>query len=124
MGRYYSGDIEGKFWFGIQASEDPEFFEPEYTANIIQWEFLKENIENVEEKIDECNTNLGFYGEMLDNFFENKDYYSDSELAKILDVTIPFLKHILEWYARKELGLKILDKLKKDGKCVFETGDF
>ena len=26
MGRYYDGDIEGKFWFGIQSSADGEFF--------------------------------------------------------------------------------------------------
>jgi len=26
MGRYYYGDIEGKFWFGIQSSTDASFF--------------------------------------------------------------------------------------------------
>ena len=26
MGRYYSGDIEGKFWFAVQDSDDAEFF--------------------------------------------------------------------------------------------------
>ena len=26
MGRYYRGDIEGKFWFAIQASNDADFF--------------------------------------------------------------------------------------------------
>ena len=26
MGRYYQGDIEGKFWFGIQSSTDANFF--------------------------------------------------------------------------------------------------
>ena len=26
MGRYYHGDIEGKFWFGVQSSTDAEFF--------------------------------------------------------------------------------------------------
>ena len=26
MGRYYSGDIEGKFWFGIQESNDADNF--------------------------------------------------------------------------------------------------
>lgn len=25
MGRYYYGDIEGKFWFGIQSSADPKY---------------------------------------------------------------------------------------------------
>ena len=33
MGRYYDGDIEGKFWFGIQSSADGEFFgaTPDYS---------------------------------------------------------------------------------------------
>ena len=26
MGRYYNGDIEGKFWFGVQSSDDGDFF--------------------------------------------------------------------------------------------------
>ena len=26
MGRYYEGDIEGKFWFGVQSSDDADFF--------------------------------------------------------------------------------------------------
>ena len=26
MGRYYDGDIEGKFWFGLQGSDAPERF--------------------------------------------------------------------------------------------------
>ena len=26
MGRYYSGDIEGKFWFAVQSSDDADFF--------------------------------------------------------------------------------------------------
>jgi hypothetical protein len=26
MGRYYSGTISGKFWFGVQSSDDPSYF--------------------------------------------------------------------------------------------------
>ena len=26
MGRHYDGDIEGKFWFGVQDSSDAEYF--------------------------------------------------------------------------------------------------
>ena len=26
MGRYYGGDIEGKFWFGVQSSDDADHF--------------------------------------------------------------------------------------------------
>ena len=32
MGRYYHGDISGKFWFGVQNSDDAKYFgvEPEF----------------------------------------------------------------------------------------------
>jgi hypothetical protein len=30
MGRYYHGDIEGKFWFGVQSSYDADFFGVEH----------------------------------------------------------------------------------------------
>ena len=30
MGRYYTGQISGKFWFGIQNSNDPDYFGVEY----------------------------------------------------------------------------------------------
>ena len=26
MGRYYRGDIEGKFWFAVQQSDDADYF--------------------------------------------------------------------------------------------------
>jgi hypothetical protein len=26
MGRYYNGDIEGKFWVAVQSSDDADFF--------------------------------------------------------------------------------------------------
>ena len=26
MGRHYDGDIEGKFWFAVQSSDDGEYF--------------------------------------------------------------------------------------------------
>ena len=26
MGRYYNGDIEGKFWFAVQSSDDADYF--------------------------------------------------------------------------------------------------
>ena len=37
MGRYYYGSIRGRFWFGIQSSNDPEFFGCNFD-NIHQYE--------------------------------------------------------------------------------------
>jgi hypothetical protein len=37
MGRYYSGEISGKFWFGIQDSNDADYFGVEYKDVIIYY---------------------------------------------------------------------------------------
>jgi len=43
MGRYYEGDIEGKFWFGVQSSDDGEFFGAEaQESNYIDYYVDKE----------------------------------------------------------------------------------
>ena len=33
MGRYYHGDIEGKFWFAVQSSQDADFFGSEASTD-------------------------------------------------------------------------------------------
>ena len=35
MGRYYRGDIEGKFLFGVQESNDADFFGTRISEDII-----------------------------------------------------------------------------------------
>ena len=56
MGRYYSGDIEGKFWFGVQDSDDASFFGGEVVEpNYIQYPFDRErDMENVEKGLKTC----------------------------------------------------------------------
>ena len=41
MGRYYSGDIEGKFWFAIQSSDDADYFGVEGVSNYLGYYFDK-----------------------------------------------------------------------------------
>ena len=44
MGRYYEGDIDGKFWFAIQSSDDGEFFgAEEQESNWIDYYLDKES---------------------------------------------------------------------------------
>ncbi len=52
MGRYYNGDIEGKFWFAVQSSDAPERFGAfergqEYIDYTIDRESLPEIIEEI-----------------------------------------------------------------------------
>lgn len=53
MGRYYNGDIQGKFWFAIQSSDAPERFsaierEQSYIDYFIERDSLPEIIKEIE----------------------------------------------------------------------------
>ena len=96
MGRYYSGDIEGKFWFGVQSSDDGEFFgaipnEPNYINYSVN------NIEPVENGIKKCNEALGENLQRLDEFFDNCENGYNDEM-------------IVNWYKEK-YDKKVAEKI-------------
>ena len=59
MGRYYSGDIEGKFWFGIQSSNDADNFGVEGSCTYIDYFFDEENYDDVIKELERCVKYLG-----------------------------------------------------------------
>ena len=117
MGRYYNGDIEGKFWFAVQDSNDADFFgvtgyQPEY----LQYEFERENLDDVEKGIAKCYEALGANKSKIDQFFKENNGYND-EMLKEAGID----RSLIEWYARVELGEKIRDSIKTSGQCYFEA---
>ena len=122
MGRYYNGDIEGKLWFGVQASDDASFFGGEmFEQDYIGFCFTNSDEESIALGIDKCKENLGENKDLLDKFFEEHDYYSDDDLVAAGIGTLPTLKNILVWYARLHLGEKIYNCVKEKGICEFEA---
>ena len=125
MGRYYNGDIEGKFWFGVQSSDDGEFFgarehEPLYVTYIV------EDIAEVDKGLDMCILALGINKKRLDEFFEScENGYNDEMLIKHykdkLKLTIDegFVMKMLTWYARLDLGEKIKKCMVENNYCEF-----
>ena len=136
MGRYYSGDIEGKFWFGVQSSGDSENFGGTHTyvdsdgdpvdedkldeACEIYCHFDSEDLVTIQEGIENCMDELGEFYEKIEKFFEEHDSYNDEMLANHLEVNTGKVKTLLENYARLILGLKIEECVKEDGECNFE----
>ena len=59
MGRYYSGDIEGKFWFAVQSSSDADFFGCEGQSTYLNYYFDEDNLPDIEEGIARCEDALG-----------------------------------------------------------------
>ena len=130
MGRYYHGDIDGKFWFAVQSSTDADFFGVEGYATHLNYGFGKEDQPKVKEGLENCKNTLGKYKKLLDEFFETdgKDGYNNDMLIKFLDKkehphrhTEWSVKYYLEWYARYDLGKQIDNCIDKEGYCNFEA---
>ena len=121
MGRYYNGDIEGKFWFGVQSSDDAIFFGGSESQSFINYHFSDYDQKDIEAGLKRCEDELGEYRQKLDAYFKVHDAYDNQELAEALDVTQEELPSLLEWFARLELGRKIHRCVKDTGDCSFEA---
>jgi len=119
MGRYYNGDIDGKFWFGVQSSNDADFFgvigeKPEE----LEYCFGEDNLDEVLKGISKCRRKLGLNKVKLDKFFKANESYNEDMLVKDGFKKVEIIG-LLEWYARLDLGIKIRNCIKKDGECIF-----
>jgi hypothetical protein len=105
MGRYYSGDIEGKFMFAIQGSNAPTRFGAyetetgyvDYCIDFKEYKFVKEELDRIK-------TNNFDQFQKLEKLWENERGYNDDTLKKY-GVT----KHDLSEWADYQLGKQILE---------------
>jgi hypothetical protein len=117
MGRYYSGDIEGKFWFGLQPSDAANRFGGEESfPQHIDYYFSEDDLEDVSKEINEIIANLGDKKEIIDNFFKDRASYKDSDLE-----AIGIHENDMSEYADLKLGIKIRDCIKEKGHCEFQA---
>lgn len=115
MGRYYSGDIDGKFWFAVQPSNSADRFGvtgnvPEY----IEYTFEDSDKEGVKRELKKIEDALGDQLEKLENFFNASTSYSDDMLTENgID------SRNLRDYADYKLGQQILKCIEDKGYCEF-----
>ena len=129
MGRYYEGDIEGKFLFGVQSSDDGEFFGAKENTGYIQYTVDNEDKEQVTEGIETCLEKLGDWNMGLIEFFESRDTYNEHKIItffaeeKNINATEAETRLMLGWFARLEMGRKIESFFKEnpDSDCSFEA---
>ena len=128
MGRYYQGDINGKFWFGVQDSTDANHFGgseiellDEETDDLMELEYFfeKEDLETINEGIQICIKDLGEYKQKLDEYFGKINSYNPDELAKYLGVDVKKYKTVMQSYARLHLGEQIKKCVEDQGECRF-----
>ena len=120
MGRWYSGDVEGKFWVGIQSSDAADRFgvtghQPEE----LYYQFGEEDLPGIYEELSNIAKNLGSNLILLHTFFKENTSYSDEKVAEYLNVEQDDIQSILKDYADYELGLKIAEAVQTTGQCEF-----
>jgi hypothetical protein len=121
MGRFYDGDIEGKFMFGRQSSDDADFFGQSGTPEFINYYFKKEDISTVRERLLECLKVLGNAKPKIDKFFKKNDSFNNQMFEEEFGWDVEKTNNNLEWYARFELGKKIYKHLKDNDYCSFQA---
>jgi len=77
MGRFYNGDIEGKFWFGIQDSYDINNLINVNHINSYIWKSCSCYVENVGEEY--CHDCYESKEEHINNAIEDGEYVEDSD---------------------------------------------
>lgn len=117
MGRYYSGDIEGKFWFAVQSSTAADRFGVTYSEpNFVEYWYGVDDLEAVEAEIKNIENSLGDKLQVIEKFFEGIFGYNDEMLEKE-----GITRAELSEYADLGLGIKIRDCIKENGECHFEA---
>jgi hypothetical protein len=86
MGRYYSGSIRGKFWFGLQSSSAADrfgVFGSYLDDNSLEYHFKENHLGKVNDEIKMIETHLGEKKKTLDVFFENNMLYNSDDILKL-----------------------------------------
>ena len=109
MGRYYTGDIEGKFWFGVQSSDDAEQFgSVECTTvsyNVYDNEACREGLREVFAELGIGEDFAMDPGTVCEAAGQDDDQSDERQRL----------------YASLELGLKIYQCVERQGHCNFEA---
>lgn len=120
MGRYISGDIERKLWFGVQSSAAADRFgsEGEYDEEHDEFNYFFIDQEAVEDELQHIIDTVGLFElTKLQEFFRTSNGYNDAILksAGVFDL---WQLHKSD-YADYELGKDILECIKRTGECSF-----
>ena len=112
MGRYYNGDINGKFMFAVQSSTAADRFGCIGINNYVSYYFDTEQLPTINEELESLEESF----KKVEKFFEDKDSWNSKqqEEAGISDQEISD-------YADYRLGVQIRDCILEQGYCEFEA---
>jgi len=126
MGRYYTGDIEGKFVFGIQSSDAADRFGVTgQKPNYLEYYFDRDNLEGLQEGLKIIEDAFGAHKPALKIYFDLYKIEDDAPLSfysYIEQAGLPELteEQCFEYYDYA-LGRKILNCIQETGSCSFDA---
>jgi len=108
MGRYYSGDVEGKWWFGVQSSNTPIKFGGQET--FIDYTICNDG--TFKRQVKQLKQDLGDKLEWLQQFFDENNGYNDAMLMEFMIKKNPRydkseLRKDLENFADYEFAMQV-----------------
>ena len=120
MGRYYNGDIDGKFWFAVQSSDAADRFGVTGThPEEIVYYFEKDDLKSVKNELTKIENNIGKKNiQILDDFFEKTSGYNDKIMKEHnIDINMwnKYKTDDSDWF----LGVKIRNCIEEEGQCHF-----
>lgn len=121
MGRYYNGDIEGKFWFAVQSSDSADRFGVTGCETLeLYYYFELDDLNDVEAEIANIEKKIGLDNlELITLFFDTNSMYNDEIMEEFSEgLSVLFDKHKSD-YADLLLGYKIRNCIIETGSCEF-----
>ncbi len=124
MGRFYNGDIEGKFWFGIQDSDDISNLVSAEPHNVYSWSVCEcvAEIDDQDYCINCYDTKQDHINDAIDNDLYDDDclYYQENTLDYCLDKST----HYTELFANmNDLKMKINNEIINEFDKIEQTDD-
>ena len=125
MGRYINGDIDHKFWFGVQSSAAASQFGGEVETSDIPYEYYSMdcfNVQVLDKLISKVNK---IFNTKITRATDPEWFWEKSEKEGETRTRVgywwedPTLKEHLEDMADVQLGLKIYQKILENGECYF-----
>lgn len=81
MGRYYNGDIDGKFWFAVQSSAVGEQFGAyEQDAGYVKYEIHRDSYNDIIQTLRELRANMQY--DRIQEFFNTNNGYNNQTLEE------------------------------------------
>tara|TARA_R100000734_G_C3297957_1_gene88929 strand:- start:614 stop:994 length:381 start_codon:yes stop_codon:yes gene_type:complete len=116
MGRYYSGDVEGKWWFGVQSSNTPIKFGGQET--FIDYTICNDG--TFKRQVEQLKQDLGDKLEWLQQFFDENNGYNDAMLMEFMMKKNPRydkseLSRDLENFADYEFAMQVKQHFEDTG---------